>query len=127
MTSPAEPRVLFMSSWESTPSPTLPRRRSRSRADHQTNDPARITPLAGAPTATNSPLTAGRSVHRRATPSDPESLDEALRAIREQQRQDRNAIAHLNLLVTEQAKAVEVQRKWNEENAVRVLAMEGSI
>ena len=54
-------------------------------------------------------------------------MDEALRAICEQQRQDRNAIARLNLLVEEQAKALEAQRKWNEENSRRVLAMEGSV
>ena len=54
-------------------------------------------------------------------------MEEAIRALHEQQRQDHNAIVQLNLLVTEQAKAVEAQRKWNEDNSRRVLAMEGAI
>ena len=118
MPATAAPHVLFMSSGASTPSPTMPRRRS-----------LWVTPPSGAPRAQNSPLTTSRAVRRRAGPSDlgPDYLDEALRAIQEQQRQDRNAIARLNLLVEDQAKALEAQRKWNEENSRRVLAMEGSV
>ena len=54
-------------------------------------------------------------------------MEEAFRALREQQRQDHNALVQLNLLVTEQLNAVDTQRRWNEDNSRRVLAMEGSI
>ena len=65
---PVEPRVLFMGSGMSTHSPSLPRRRSRSRApptvgtpDEQASGPPRITPPIGAPQANNSPVAAGNS------------------------------------------------------------------
>ena len=124
-----------MSSRTSTPSPTLPRRRSRSQAptsvgvpDEQASGTPRIAPLVGAPQANGSLLTAGRAVHRRVTrPSEPDTMEEAFRALREQQRQDHNALVQLNLLVTEQLNAVDTQRRWNEDNSRRVLVMEGSI
>ena len=43
-------------------------------------------------------------------------MEEAFCALREQQRQDHNALVQLNLLVMEQTKAVEAQRRWNEDN-----------
>ena len=127
------PRVLFMRSGTSTPSPAVPRRRSRSQPGaaraEQADVPASITPPVGAPRAQNSPLTAGRSVRRRAGPNDPEvdSLEEALRALREQQRHDHNALVKLDIMMADQTRALEAQRKWNEDNSRRVLAREGAI
>ena len=127
------PRVLFMSSGTSTPSPAVSRRRSRSQPSaaraEQADVPASITPPVGAPRAQNSPLTAGRAVRRRAGPNDPEvdSLEEALRALREQQRHDHNALVKLDIMMADQTRALEAQRKWNEDNSRRVLAMEGAI
>ena len=97
--------------------------------------PPRISPPARASKATNSTLAAGRSVHRRvALPSEPGEIEETVRALREQQRLDHKAIVQLNenvtefsLMMAEQAEVVEAQRKWNEDNARRVLAMEGAI
>ena len=106
------PRVLFMSSGTSTPSPAVSRRRSRSQPSaaraEQADVPASITPPVGAPRAQNSPLTAGRSVRRRAGPNDPEvdSLEEALRALREQQRHDHNALVKLDIMMADQT------RRW---------------
>ena len=60
-------------------------------------------------------------------------MEETVRTLREQQRLDHNAIVQLNenvmkisCMSAEQAKVVEAQRKWNEDNACRVLATEGA-
>ena len=54
-------------------------------------------------------------------------MQEAIRALHEQQRQDHHAIVQLNVLVTEQAEAVEAQREQNEDNSRCVLALEGAV
>ena len=56
-----------------------------------------------------------------------DSLEEALRALREQQRHDHNALLKLDIMMADQTRALEAQRKWNEDNSRRVLAMEGAI
>ena len=82
---------------------------------------------------TTSPLAAGRAVHRRVPlPSDPNDME--VRALRGQQKIDHDVIDQLNenlvkitFMMSEQCKVVEMQRKRNEENSRRVLAMEGAI
>ena len=57
-----------------------------------------------------------------------------VRALRGQQKIDHDVIDQLNenlvkitFMMSEQCEVVEMQRKWNEENSRRVLAMEGPI
>ena len=127
--SAAEPRILFMSSGASAPSPT-PKHRSRSRGE---DGRPRITQPDRVPKVTTSPLAAGRAVHRRVPlPSDPNDIE--VRALRGQQKIDHDVIDQLNenlvkitFMMSEQCEVVEMQRKWNEENLRRVLAMEGAI